>query len=212
MYGPGCPFCDTDFRLSASKTLSFGQLLVDVTNKHPGRMSNGKYLVVITGGEPLLQDNLGPFLEGAACQLPDDEWQWQVETNGSLSSKLPDSAYLVLSPKVPEMAGKTATYGRPAKETWDKAGCLKLLVSADPSSPYNNLPPWLLEWQLSQRPVYLSPIAVYKKEPIVGTTNMWDGEVFDIAKCAMNHNYAAKLCERFGFRLSMQMHLFAGLK
>jgi 7-carboxy-7-deazaguanine synthase len=90
-----CPFCDTKYSWNPSRArvMSIGELLEAVEEAEPS-------LVVVTGGEPLLQ---AMQLEGLIHRLVEAGYKVQVETNGTLpapprSSPL-SKAYYVVSPK-----------------------------------------------------------------------------------------------------------------
>lgn len=215
--GPGCRFCDTDFRFDHGKTLTFSALIKKINSEHPGPMSSrprGR-LLVITGGEPLLQDNLLEFVCDVQQELPDI--CIQVESNGLRHMPLPLDLYLVVSPKVPERYNvPNPKYAHPAPGVLERADCLKILVSADESSPYHKLPYFLDEYLdssrvgRSPRPIYLSPINVYRQRP-EGAPSIWEKTLIDHEQSAANHAYAAHLCIEHGYRLSVQQHLFAAI-
>lgn len=215
--GPGCRFCDTDFRLDRAVIWTFSSLIEKIDKEHPGPMSArpSERLLVITGGEPLLQDNLLEFVCMLQHDLPD--LSIQVESNGLRHMPLPLDLCLVVSPKVPERYNvPNPKYSHPAPGVLERADCLKILVSADVDSPYHELPYFLDEYLdssrviRSARVIYLSPINVYRQRPD-GTPSIWDKIVIDQKQSAENHAYAAQLCIEHGYRLSVQQHLFAAI-
>lgn len=220
---PGCTFCDTDFRFANGQAMSVGQLEHAITmaadREFPDKPS--ELLVVVTGGEPFLQANLRHLFGLGRLWL-----HWQIETNGTvcppwdLDEVLGDETTIVLSPKVlewPQGGDPLLGYSKPHAQVLERADCLKLVVSADPDSPYHKFPDWVHAWRDAHedRVVYVSPMAVYNglfQSPNKQVVSMWDNGVFDIAKCAANHAYAAKLARRHGFVVSMQQHLFCGVE
>ena len=84
-----CSFCDTEFD-DKSKISTEGVVEESL------RLSNGKAkLIVITGGEPLLQDI------GILCtKLIKKGFDVQIETNGTIYRKLPKKTNIVCSPKI----------------------------------------------------------------------------------------------------------------
>lgn len=86
---------------------------------------------------------------------------------------------------------------------------LKLLVEADPNSPYHVIPEWASEWQKSYGLVYLSPIMNRIDAPENNISNIWDGNI-DTKSGKANCAYAAQKAIEHGFRVSLQTHLLLG--
>lgn len=202
--------CDTDFRLNTSRRTTFDKVIGLIEERAPA-LAYTDYgsdeLIVITGGEPLLQSNIAAFIRRLRQRWPLIDIQ--IETNGTHYTDVAD-AYLVVSPKVPEVKGKSLGYGRLSDRVWHRANCLKLLVSADAESPYYTLPDFAFTFRDSGRPVYLSPINVYEREPIQ-SPSLFDHDLLNQQACRANHERAARLCMLYGFSLSVQQHLLAGL-
>jgi len=114
-------------------------------------------VLVITGGEPLLQDNLSEFMQS---QLPKFK-AVQVESNGIPDTTVPAGVTLVCSPKCMEKEGKAVKYYSPSKTILDRADCLKFVMSADQSSPYSSIPDWAHEWKAKTgKEIYCSPMNI----------------------------------------------------
>lgn len=75
-----CSWCDTSYSFSKGKTTSFDELFAAIEKM-------GCRYICITGGEPLLQPNVHPFME----QLCDKNYLLSLETGGSLSIAPVDS-------------------------------------------------------------------------------------------------------------------------
>lgn len=198
-----CPWCDTNFLFAEGKQRSYTSLLEEV-EKHRIRPSLDKPLVVITGGEPLLQESqLAPFVH----ELYDNGYQVQIETNGDLlrANMLP-RAMIVMSPKVSMRAQR---YTRPHKEALERADYLKFLLEAKPG-PYQIIPEYanaFADRKGSYR-VFVSPISEYARDIVPGeTASMWTG-LYDTNVARLNHAYAATYAMRHGYRLSLQQHLY----
>lgn len=107
-----CPSCDTEYTnrtlMSIQEVLSQVQQL---TKNVPvdGKSSYNKMLIVITGGEPFRQ-NLKPLVD----LLIDNKYTVQIETNGTLYQELPQSVWIVCSPKTgainPMLEGRINAY------------------------------------------------------------------------------------------------------
>jgi organic radical activating enzyme len=215
--GIGCDFCDTDFRLTSSKVMKFediGNQILELFEKN--KIRGDQRLVVITGGEPMLQDNLSDFISEY------NHYVIQVETNGTrLAKNFPlHMTWIVVSPKIPvqklSFGVHKAKYLKLPEEVFYRMDYLKILVSADPKSPYHKLPEYVdafvsINQEYSEpSPVFISPINVYKKWP-KGNACLWDKNLYDYEACAANHAYAAKICMEHGYRLSLQTHLLCAI-
>ncbi len=225
-----CSFCDTYF--DSGDTLTYDQIWIKMcesvrdfnrTNNIPGSTVR---LAVITGGEPTLQfANLNPFLE----YLHDMGMHTQIESNGVLYREFTPETHLVCSPKINEKTGK---YIVPKPQMLERINTLKFVVSADPTSPYNDIPDFAKEWvdgtpelPWNQRTIYVSPMNMYINEPQKignnGTLEMrsevderisfWTPNLLDPVQNQANHEHAAFLAMKYGVKLNLQMHLYSSL-
>lgn len=238
-----CSFCDTYF--DSGDWRSFASLLAEADevidqffkkrNMETPAWAQGfskKMVLVITGGEPSLQNNLAAFLVEAQSYFQ----KIQIESNGvSILSDLPDSTTLVVSPKCLEKEGKIVRYLEPNPKMLERADCLKFVMSAPSDamfSPYSEIPQWAHDWAAETgKPVFVSPMNIYKKEPQCAkkirdtgrnltmaersemneVISFWEPDLLDLKKNQRNHEYAAEYCMKYGFILNLQLHLFAGL-
>lgn len=238
-----CSFCDTYF--DSGEWRSFSSLLAEADEvikefftrralatpawaQGPAK----KMVLVITGGEPSLQNNLSAFLEQAQYQFQ----SLQIESNGtSVLPNLPECTTLVVSPKCLEHEGKVVRYLEPNAKMLARADCLKFVMSAPEDrryQAYSEIPKWAHEWaEKTNKPVFVSPMNIYKKEPqrvkmirdegrdltmaerseINEVISFWEPELLDLQKNQRNHEYAAEYCMKHGFILNLQLHLFASL-
>lgn len=205
-----------------------------------GRYSKQREMVlVITGGEPMLQKNLGPFLEIMSRKFQNT----QIESNGTVMQEIPQSTVLVISPKCAEKNGKVLGYLTPRKEVLLRADYLKFVMSADENSPYSSIPDWAHTW-CNQGPdfvsgsgvyrlptdIFISPMNIYNEEPQRAKTektsneisikdrsevdeviSFWTPGLLNMEQNQKNHEYTARYCLQHGFTLNLQMHLYAGL-
>lgn len=186
-----------------------------------------KMILVMTGGEPTLQANLGPFLE----RMEKIFEHTQIESNGILFRDLPESTTVVVSPKCLEKGGETIRYIQPNKRMMGRANCLKFVMSAD-DGPYNSIPDWAHEWaDQAEGNLFISPMNIYNTEPLRAkelraqknhTTmqerstideviSFWEPGLLNMAENQKNHEYAAKYCMTYGYILNLQIHLYASL-
>ncbi len=238
-----CSFCDTYFDSGDWQSFSFlleeadaviseffNQRDMPVPSWAQGRSK--KMVLVITGGEPSLQNNLGSFLEEAQQYFQTT----QIESNGtSLIPNLPESTTLVVSPKCLEREGEVVRYLKPNPSVLKRADCLKFVMSS-PENPrylaYSKIPSWAHDWaETTKKQIFISPMNIYKKEPqrvkaiqdqedtltlkerseINEVISFWEPGLLDLKKNQRNHEYVAEYCMRYGFILNLQIHLFASL-
>lgn len=183
--------------------------------------------LVVTGGEPMLQDHLTGFL---AETRHDFAWQ-QIESNGTQNiSALPANVKTVISPKCAEKGGVPTKYLMPHQSVLSSADCLKFVVSSDSDSPYHDIPDWAKELAAKGRPVYISPMNVYKKLPakavaiefngkasmsqrstVDEVVSFWDDDLLDRVANRANHEYAARLCVENAYIFNLQGHLYGSM-
>jgi organic radical activating enzyme len=227
-----CSFCDTYF--DGGDWLTYDELehrvfaaVMDYFDDTIPDWFNHKVGLVITGGEPMLQKNLGTFLK----QI-EDRFAWtQIESNGTVWQELPEFTTLVCSPKCLEKNGKPVKYLQPNKEMMDRADCLKFVMNADPDSPYSSIPDWAHEYAAQGKHVFISPMNIYNREPqkskqlrsqkndigmeersaVDEVISFWEEGLLDMGENQKNHEYAAQYCAKNGFTLNLQIHLYASL-
>ena len=205
--GPGCDFCDTDFRLHKGTRLSFSTIHAIADELLPDRST--KRLIVVTGGEPMLQNNLVGFLKF----FSPPEYKYQIESNGTRLLRIPPTnVYLVVSPKIPMVLNADPSrysYHALSDRVLERADCLKFVVSANPDSPYHHVPIYAKAFQMTGKPVYVSPMAHYHRETRPDeVANIWDSTLIDQQATADNHAHACRLALEHGFIVSVQMHLY----
>lgn len=185
-------------------------------------------VLVITGGEPMLQKNIVPFLERMNKQFT----HTQIESNGLIWQDLPIETTLVVSPKCSEKKGNAVKYLEPNDKVLARADCLKFVMSADLNSPYSSIPNWALEWKdLTGKEIFISPMNIYNREPekakqlrstkndisIAERSNVdevisfWEPGLLNMEQNQKNHEYSARFCMKYGLTLNLQVHLFASL-
>lgn len=205
----GCEFCDTSFQFAQGKRMTFQDIVQEMDIKCNQLGREELPLVVITGGEPMMQDNLNRFIH----HLWDVSYtNIQIESNGDrlvkgFSSQM---AKLVVSPKVVK-----GTYRRLSEDVFFAASCLKFVISANPMSAYYLIPDYAKEFSgnSENKKVYLSPLTVYKRQtnPDI-PASAWNESLVSQALTSHNYDRAAKLAMEHGFCVSMQQHLFFGVE
>jgi len=185
-------------------------------------------VLVVTGGEPLLQKNLMGFFDYAKDMFT----AMQIESNGTVNQDVPKHVTLVCSPKCAEKNGVAIKYLEPTELILNRADCLKFVMSADQQSPYSNVPGWALEWKKwSGKEIYVSPMNIYNTLPqkikimhtekgnitmeqrstVDEVISFWEPGLLNLKENQINHEYTAKYCMENGLRLNLQMHLYASL-
>lgn len=234
-----CSFCDTFF--DAGDWMTYADIekksLKIIKDYFGGELPSwiigpgGKLNIalVITGGEPTLQKNLTGFLERQVQYYK----YVQIESNGTVNLEIPKGVTLVCSPKCAEKDGKATKYLAPTKQILERADCLKFVMSADQDSPYCEVPEWVHDWSKETgNQVYISPMNIYNSLPhkakvlrlekqgeitieerstVDEVISFWEPGLLNMPANQANHEYAAKYCMTHGFRLNLQIHLYASL-
>ena len=183
---------------------------------------------MVTGGEPMLQKNLVPFLERMNTRFA----KTQIESNGTIVQTIPPETTLVVSPKCSEKNGQAVKYLAPRPEMLARADCLKFVMSSDETSPYNTVPEWALEWRANTgKPVFVSPMNIYNTLPqkskqlraesndisiqerstVDEVISFWEPGLLNMQANQANHEYAGRYAAQNGLILNLQIHLFASL-
>jgi organic radical activating enzyme len=240
-----CSFCDTYF--DSGDWLTIDQILekIDQTisdhfngdvpywaqyiNESSEHFEKKREMVlVLTGGEPMLQKNIVPFLSTMNKFFK----RTQIESNGIVNQDIPRTTTLVVSPKCLEKNGRAVKYLEPNSEVLNRADCLKFVMEANENSPYNTIPQWAHTWHNdTKKPIFVSPMNIYNNEPqkakqlrtqkndisieerstVDEVISFWEEGLLDMKSNQLNHEYAAKYCAQHGYILNLQLHLYASL-
>lgn len=183
----GCAGCDTMFAYSAARVMTVSNVAQEIwSHSRPADvLPHVPRFLVITGGEPLLQaDSLKALFSELVRDRPQAQWHVQLETNGDRlldSLEMADCAgmgiaiSIVVSPKftgrmlhLPELA-----LLRRLEESHMVDVSFRLVISADPTSPYHHVPAELLAlvrtwsaqpgriWDATRPLLWLSPMATH---------------------------------------------------
>jgi organic radical activating enzyme len=240
-----CFFCDTFFddgdwmtiqeldeKIDQTITQSFSgnvPLWASKGSKSVSGSSKKRDMVlVLTGGEPMLQKNIVPFLEAMNQQF----YKTQIESNGLIVQNIPADTTLVVSPKCSEKSGKPIKYLTPNQAMLERADCLKFVMSADKDTPYHEVPEWAHEWRdRTGKRVFVSPMNVYNREPqkskiaraeknqisleerstVDEKISFWEPGLLDLAANQANHEYVGEYALKHGFAINLQLHLYCSL-
>jgi 7-carboxy-7-deazaguanine synthase len=217
-----CSFCDTYFDDGEILNISeIGLKVADLQFTNLGVYHN-PVLIVITGGEPLMQRGLKSLLD----LLHSNGHSVQIESNGNFYQRLPILTHLVVSPKINETVTHQPTYVKVDHRTLERADTLKFVISATMPG-YMHIPDWALEWRDGNRHrrIYITPMNIYARCPPKlggGSTlaqrsehderiSFWTPGLLDHATLQANYERAAEIALGTGAILSLQTHLFASL-
>lgn len=223
-----CPFCDTKFDMASAKWMTV-QDIINVVNVEWPWGNDRPLLLVVTGGEPLLQwDNLRQLLVSMEA-TQSQPVTCQVETNGMFlqdriisQAKASRAFYFVVSPKIVRPDGKYTRLSN-AQKSLIKARLMSVkYVVCEPVVPvtgctgYEGIPLECLK-DVDPRHVYISGMTDYTdSEDAAGKpgvpASVWRLGPVARRRTSLNYAYAAQLALRHGFNLSVQTHLFAGVE
>ena len=202
-----CPTCDTDYTSDAKDTdieylgaqvydamIGEGKWY-DAIGSDGRKVLANRSVVVITGGEPMRQEALVPFVRHL---ILDYGLSVQIETNGTLGLEdlpwMSDRLSVVVSPK--------SSYIHPLIREY--ATAYKFVVTADKIDTVRGLPTAVLGrpvnftfdmlGDISRRQIYIQP-----------------EDVQDDEQNAKNLKAALWVVETFGYRLSVQTHKMIGV-
>lgn len=208
-----CSWCDTKFFMANGKPESFDSILTRIDDAHTD-------LLVITGGEPMLQPNIVEFTKFALRSR--SELRIQFETNGSqhkamqelleLNIFFEDRVTVICSPKASNKKGYVTRPPLPHSIVSAFPGNFfyKFVVTADTQNVHHVVPEWAVEHPEN---VYVSPMTVYArnvKEHEVASA--WDVTLVDHEETRLNYRRAAYLAMQHNLTVSVQMHTWLDME
>lgn len=193
-----CPACDTEYTEGA-KRVPVEDLARRVREQFPHD------LVVITGGEPFRQ-NILPLVE----ILVGIGFSIQIETNGTLAPQgdlerwidlvCKDHAVdLICSPKAGRVKPVIINL-----VCWSEHGAFKYVIDSNSFDASDGLPILALDHPASPK-VWRDPF--HRKVP----TYLQPVDTGDPERNTINRQLAVELCQKFGYRLSIQLHKVIGV-
>lgn len=183
-----CPQCDTEYT-DNTVYQSVEALMMRVRILHPGPR-----LVVITGGEPFRQ-NISPL----CMLLLDEDYQVQVETNGTLpppfgfpaGNMLDPGVLVVVSPKAAKVHPRTAGI----------AVAWKYVLNFDSVNPEDGLPIRALDHTCGPKGIARPP-----EDFPVGAVYLQPADLKDHDLNEQNLQGVIRSCMRHGYTLQLQTH------
>lgn len=196
-----CYFCDTEFDSGQERSLDYVLNSIQGLLRQHTPMSPCS-LVVVTGGEPLLQ-NIIPLV----TTLNAIGIEVAVETAGSVYLEGLESRFaadrskygniLVCSPKTPTISPNLKPL----------LGALKYIIREGEVDPEDGLPCVSTQVQGKEARIYRPCSNLAADIPIY----LQPMDELDTDRKRDNATLAAKLCMRYGHRLSVQIHKMVGL-
>ena len=195
-----CWFCDTDFETD-TEFWSIKGLFEYCVNHEPSALADQRPLVVITGGEPMLQADITEL----CLDLIDYGFRVQIETAGTVWQKGfdniafdRDTRYFlsfVVSPKT----------GRLNKDIQSNALAFKYVIREGEVSEEDGLPVMStqnnLDYKILARPTY-STVPVYVMPMDEQNSTLTE----------RNTQVAVNIAMKYGYKLCLQIHKLAGLE
>jgi len=162
---------------------SFKKIAVDeiITEILRLAKNDAKNLIVITGGEPFRQP-----IEQLCKKLVALKFLVQIETNGTLYRELPREVKIICSPK-----NNGSGYHKIRPDLLAKIDALKFIISAS-QEDYSTIGD--VGQSELQIPIYLQPMDEY-----------------DAEKNQQNIKLTLELAQKYGARISLQMHKILGI-
>jgi 7-carboxy-7-deazaguanine synthase len=194
-----CPFCDTEFEKEIF--IASPKDLVEGAENRARVESRIKPLVVITGGEPLLQE-IGELV----CRLNAAGFPVQIETNGTIwrpsllgpfrTAPMAGNS-IICSPKTPQIAREMI----PLISAW------KYIIFYDETDPMDGLPTrtHLADFATGGRPFI--PMGVLRDRIFLQPADLPGNP----QRSSLNMRAAIQSCLKHGYRLSLQIQKIAGV-
>lgn len=190
-----CYFCDTEFETGEM----YHQFDLAVRVLEVAALCKAR-LVVVTGGEPLLQ-NIAPFVR--SCN--DNNLAVSVETAGTLfykelthhfvgGSKRWRGNLIVCSPKTPRIS----------EDLIPLIGAYKYIIKAGEHSEIDGLPMYSTQTPGQEKKLF--------RPPQGSCIYVQPCDENDHTRNQENLNAATTICLQHGYRLSVQVHKIAGLR
>ena len=190
-----CFFCDTEFE--TGEWIEHNAVVDRVLEL--AKTCHAK-LVVLTGGEPLLQ-NIIPLVVGCnenklavAVETAGTTYSWGLQTHFTGGSKRWCGNMMVCSPKTPKLNDNLVPL----------IGAFKYIIRAGETSEVDGLPIYSTQVEGKEAMLYRP-----QEGSCVYIQPMDEG---DPIKNGANLKAAALICMRWGYRLSVQVHKIAGME
>lgn len=202
-----CYFCDTEF--DTGEWIAPRELLFKIANArrqshwyHPDYLFHNDCIVVITGGEPLLQ-NIRPLVD----LLNDNDFPVSIETAGTVFLPLLGSLFqpnrsvcgnlIVCSPKTPEIS--------PMIEY--SAGAFKYIIRHGEVDPEDGLPTRSTQHKGERQRIFRPNM----QDPECAPIYVQPMDEQSTSNNKLNLEAARDSALRYGYRLSIQTHKIVGV-
>lgn len=198
-----CHFCDTSWQEDTDPRLTVPTIIAEVEkvicNTRPtgSRLNNDISLIVITGGEPLLQP-LKALI--TALTINFHNTAIQIETAGTIFQPilLHPAVKTVVSPKTPKVDAEVAEIAR----------AYKYIISAkDEFCGYTGIPITATQVGVERKELLALPPAHLHLSDVYLSPCEGDGE-----DSILNYQKMVELSQKFGYRASVRLHTIFGLR
>lgn len=190
-----CTFCDTDFDRPEDSRIHVEVLFELIKNL--AHTSPGCKLVVITGGEPVLQQ-LGFLVE----LLWKENFIIQVETNGTLWQECLSKTHVVVAPKTPKIHPRIEALAIAYKYTISGDDA----YSSEDGLPVSSTQPMASEEEMkTSLPLARPKYRVLDPQPYP-EVYLYPRDQQDPTKNAANATLTAMRALRFGYKAGVQLH------
>lgn len=170
-----CDFCDTEFdRFEEFSIEKITKQAIKLSQNEQGKRLRN--LIVLTGGETLRQP-----IELLCQELLKNDFQVQIETNGTIFRNIDDRVDIICSPKA-----QNGKYFPVRADLLPKINAFKFIISASKNSYQDIMEIGQSKYNI---PVYLQPMDEYSEE-----------------KNQNNIKKTLQLAEKYGARISLQTH------
>lgn len=175
--------CNLACKFCDTEFESFSDMHIDHILEKIAELAEGKRkLIVITGGEPMRQP-----IEDICSRLIDLGYKVQIETNGTLYRNLNSNVHIICSPK-----NTGRGYARIREDLLPRISAIKFIVSCNNNDYCDIAEVGQTDYNI---PVYVQPMDEGNQE-----------------LNRKNTIRAMEIAEKFGYRISLQMHKILGIE
>ena len=198
-----CHFCDTSWNEAIDPFMTIPRIIAEVekvactTIPTGNRLNNNITLIVITGGEPLLQP-LKALITSLTINFRNTAVQ--IETAGTIFQPiiLHPAVKTVVSPKTPKVDEGVAEIAR----------AYKYIISAkDEFCGYTGIPITATQVGVERKERLAMPPAYLRLSDVYLSPCEGDGE-----DSILNYRKMVELSQKFGYRASVRLHTIFGLR
>jgi organic radical activating enzyme len=174
-----CSFCDTKYSWAKGKEISIGKVIKEIEDY-------GCKNIVITGGEPLLQQK---EISELIQRLPDN-YRFEIETNGTIWPDLPASIEYNVSPKMSNSDNFVGIREKPTVLNYfssNNKAIFKFVVKE--KSDLEEVLEYVTKYNIEKEHVYLMPEGITPED------------------LREKQKWLVEICKNYQFNLTPRMHI-----